>query len=310
MIKARSQVLRKESEKSQNELVTANVIAFVAFPAIIGLMGAFTSDIYKNHNWLVFALWAIIIVFFALFWWRAYPAPQSLLKLVYENEQMEDKLRELEADVVALEDSIKMLASQAELALSSQSIIITSLDRRISSLDDLKWAIADLCAIFYLEGEFVFGFGGSEFWNFGVYLYSKDSDLLVPVWREKSRNHPSQGPGRSWERGQGHIGKCFADAQVIITGDALHPDVRQLWWAPTGSEKPYDGEAYRSFASIPIGPIREEEKRPYGVLVATSNRLGRFDRENAVILQLVAGAIGSILALSGATYDSLNGNSA
>ncbi|CAJ0867314.1 hypothetical protein AMST5_01942 [freshwater sediment metagenome] len=310
MDSVRSQVLKRESEKSQGELVVANVIAFVAFPAIIGLMGAFTSDIYKSHGWLVFLLWTIIIVFFGLFWWRAYPAPQSLLKLVHENEGMETKIQNLEKDVSALEESIRMLASQAELALSSQSIIITSLDRRISTLDDLRWAISDLCAVFYIEGEFVFGFGGSELWNFGVYLYSKKSDLLVPVWREKSRNHPSQGTGRTWERGQGHVGKSFADAQVIITGDALQPDVRQLWWAPTGSEKPYDGEVYRSFASIPIGPIREDEKRPYGVLVATSDRLGRFDRENAVILQLVAGAIGSILVLSGATYDSLNENSA
>jgi hypothetical protein len=310
MSETRSAVLKRESEKTQVELVVANVVAFVVFPAIIGILGAFSSDIHKAHSWLAFLLWAIVLMFFGLFWWRAYPSPQSLLKLIRENERNEEMLADLIGDIDGLEQSINLLAFQSAFSLSTRGMIATYVTEGVNTLRDLEIALSEICSPLCTEGELLFGFGGSEKWNFACYMYSESKDLLVPVWRDRSRTHPSSGMGRNWGRGQGHVGKTFVDAQTIITGDALHPDVAQLCSAPKELEASYDSTIYRSFASVPIGPLLAAENRPYGVLVGTSDRESRFDKENAAMLEQTAGVIGSLIILAKANFDRLATESA
>ncbi|ULO23803.1 hypothetical protein [Methylocystis sp. SB2] len=141
----RANVLKTESTKKQTELIVANVVAFVVFPAIIGLTGAFTSEIYNYDNGLIFVLWFIIILFFGLFWWRCYPAPQSLLKLIYENEEYESMIARSHQDIDSVTDSIRLLAAQAELALSYPSIVVGITDNEISTIEDITDGISDLC---------------------------------------------------------------------------------------------------------------------------------------------------------------------
>ena len=56
----------------------------------------------------------------------------------------------------------------------------------------------------------------------------------------------------------------------------------------------YDQTVYRSFASIPIKLVNTE-KQPFGVLVATSDRVDRFNKANCLILNYLASAVKSIL---------------
>jgi hypothetical protein len=147
------------------------------------------------------------------------------------------------------------------------------------------------------NGEQIFGFGPSEKWNFVVYLYSTSADILMPVWREKAQSHPSDGLGRIWRRGQGHVGFSFANSKAIITEDARSRDVRNLVSAAEGHARDYDESTYISFTSIPIGPVGKQEE-PFGVLVATSDRVGRFTSENSRILAHAALAIANALSVA------------
>ena len=184
-------------------------------------------------------------------------------------------------------------------------MIATYVTDGLKSLKDLEAAVGSICSPLVNEGELLFGFGGSEKWNFACYLYSAQDDLLVPIWRERARTHPSTGIGRKWGRGQGHVGKTFVDAQTIITGDALHADVAQLCSAPKELEVEYDNTAYRSFVSVPIGPLLATCNRPYGVLVGTSDREKRFDKENSAILEHAASVIASLVVLADTNFDRL-----
>jgi nitrate reductase NapE component len=302
----RRDVVKVEATKKQTELHVANVVAFVLFPIVMGWLGAFTSDIYRVHPWLAVALWVLTFISFGLFWWRAYPSTPALLKLVDQNETLGDQIDELEITISDLGQSLNLLAAQATFSISSRVMLVHYLKRGISTVAEVRECFSEILAPAYLDGEFLFGFGGSERWNFAVYLYSSEQDLLVPVWREKAQNHPSAGMGRSWGRGQGHVGKAFVDLQTIITGDSQLEEVAQLSAAPTRLQRGYDGSTYRSFAAIPIGPmLPDKEPLPYGVLVATSDRVGRFDRENTAVLSQAAGIIGSLIALGSLEIDRL-----
>ena len=118
----------------------------------------------------------------------------------------------------------------------------------------------------HLEGEFIFGLGPSEEWSFAVYLYSQDKDLLVPVWRRKSKTTNRRAVILA-ESGRGEKGtseKAFVDKRSIITGNAQHPDAA-LFRCTLEKTRDYDKGSYRSFASVPIGPLLAEDSRPYGV---------------------------------------------
>jgi hypothetical protein len=65
-----------------------------------------------------------------------------------------------------------------------------------------------------------FGCGGSELWNFAIYLWKDGQKCLVPIWRMKHPKHPSTGFGRKWLDGEGHVGHAYHGRIPIITPDA------------------------------------------------------------------------------------------
>jgi GAF domain-containing protein len=66
--------------------------------------------------------------------------------------------------------------------------------------------------------------------------------------------------------------------------------------SPNAKRYDYDKETYRSFASIPIGPI-DENSQPFGVLVATSDQINRFYKGNCLILTHVADTLANVIHL-------------
>lgn len=300
----RRKVMRREAFKKDFERGLANVL-FLVLTAAMAALGAFTSDIWKAHGHLATVIWLFVTALYLAFWWRANPSNSSFLTLALQNEEHEKKIGNSLIDREQLEQAISLLIYQSTFSLATRGMIIEYMRRGITTLDELKEAISELASPIYLEGEEIFGFGGSERWNFAVYLHSRSRDRLLPVWRSTAPNHPSQGPGRVWGRGQGHVGKAFVDGQPIITPDALHPDVERLSAAPKGMETPIDREVYRSFAALPIGPTAEQEAEPYGVLVGTSNRVGRFDKENTAMLVHLADVLASLMVVANVEIDEL-----
>lgn len=126
-------------------------------------------------------------------------------------------------------------------------------------------------------------------------MFDSKSNRLRLVWREKHPRHPSAGTARSWSVGQGHVGKAFANREALITGDATNPEIAPLLAAPAGLAREHDAIAYRSIASIPIDGA-DEKADPVGVIVATSNRAGRFNQANCLILRHAAAVLASVVA--------------
>lgn len=121
----------------------------------------------------------------------------------------------------------------------------------------------------------------------------------MPIWREKAPNHPSKDIGRSWADGEGHVGHAFHNRVEIIHADVQEGGVGDMM-TPADKRKPYDAEVYRSYISWPILP-RDPARPVLGVVVATSDIHGRFDRANARVVNHAAVALATVIETA---YDS------
>lgn len=298
MSATRRKAVRALSRRRSVERTFSSLASLVIIPGVCAVLGAFTPDLHRDlGSYGLGFLWLAVLALLAVFAIRLNPTGESLLELAVENEDQQDKIAQLTDREAELATQIDRLAFESSYSLSVRAAILTFARAKIATMEELRKAIDDLASPLYLQGEFIFQLQAAEAWNFAVYLYSAERDLLVPVWREKARRHRSAhgSLGREWGRGEGHVGKAFVDKRVIITGDALSRDAEPFSTVPPSKERDYDKALYRSFASVPIGPLLEGDGRPYGVLVATSDRVGRFDRGNAGILEQIAGAIASLL---------------
>lgn len=304
----RRKAVKALSERRRVERVLTSVTALAVVPGVCAILGAFTSDLDKQYGASsVAGIWIAVLIVLAALAVRLNPTGESLLELAVENEEQEDSIIQLRVREAELNDIVDRLAFENTYSASVRSAILTFARQKIDSIEGVEKAVDDLASPLYLEGEFIFDIGPSEAWSFAVYLYSRSRDVLVPIWRRKSQRHksPHDSLGREWGRGEGHVGKAFVDQRMIITGDSQHPDAEPFSAVPPAKERSYDKSSYRSFASLPIGPLLTEDGRPYGVLVATSDRVGRFGRDNVGILVQIAGAVASLLITGGLDIDDL-----
>lgn len=113
-----------------------------------------------------------------------------------------------------------------------------------------------------------------ERWTFGIYVWNAETQKLEMLacrrWSkiEEDRDH------RTWARSEGHVGLAFNQKREQVCGDTRDPSVNGLITARGEKWREYDDELYVSFASVPIQLGADAE--PLGVIVATSNKLGRF----------------------------------
>ncbi|MCV2891426.1 GAF domain-containing protein [Ruegeria aquimaris] len=142
-------------------------------------------------------------------------------------------------------------------------------------------------------------------WTFGLYVPEGDK-LVMRVTRRWSRES-EEASHREWKPGEGHVGQAFKTKRELVCRDSTDPNVRGFLIATGQNERSYDSELYMSFASVPI--MIGTRPKPLGVLVATSDRRGRFapsnnDDENGVLpdtvepLRVAANVIATILCLT------------
>ena len=80
---------------------------------------------------------------------------------------------------------------------------------------------------------------------------------------------------REWPPGQGYAGAAFARDREVILADAQTPQVLSMLNVPMDLARPEDGSKYRSVAAVPVRVAGLDP--PWGVVIATSDRIGRFD---------------------------------
>src|SRR5690606_4565279 len=132
----------------------------------------------------------------------------------------------------------------ASFALRAMSIeYIKSINENGGSKEYLCEMIDEILSPFYMAGDSIFGFGLSEKWSIGVYIYDAGAKTLKSAWRKTSGTHPSKGrAGRDWVPGEGHVGKAFLDRRPILTGNANDESVAQLCRARASKWQEHDND--------------------------------------------------------------------
>ncbi len=122
------------------------------------------------------------------------------------------------------------------------------------------------------EKHVLFGVGDEQ-WNFAVYLHDPVGDVLTCRVCRRPLREEEEAAHRDWKPGEGHVGMAWQRGEELIASDSTDPQVEPFFRAPGAKFRNDDARRYRSIASVPIAMAGA---RPLGVLVATSDRMGRF----------------------------------
>jgi hypothetical protein len=116
-----------------------------------------------------------------------------------------------------------------------------------------------------------------EKWNFAVYRFDEQSKMLDCLACRRAEELPDGHNHRSWASGEGHVGLSFSRRNELIFSDATRPDLRPVIGAKGTNFRDYDERSYRSLASMPISA---DGDKPLGILIATSDKIGRYKDES------------------------------
>lgn len=280
--------------------------ALIAFPIIIAVLGTVSPYLWSIDPLVPIGCWLVIVFLYVLYWRWAMPSSAGFLSIVLKTRQAEKEKTEAQEYAKALERSQEKQVQKSLASFTLRKMSVSYIEQGITSISSLDELLSDILSPFYISGGTLFGFAGDECWSFSVYIYSKTQDVLKPVWRRTSPNHPSQQKSREWGRGEGHVGKAFVDRETIFTSDSYQSDVARIVEAKGQNKREHDQTAYRSFASVPFGLFGDPNgDYPIGVLVSTSNLANRFDLDSVELIQHFADTLGAIMRLTKFDLDSV-----
>ena len=152
------------------------------------------------------------------------------------------------------------------------------------------------------------GFDPGEDWAFSVFRRTETEDgpevmvRIAVVWADRQAQHKS---ARDWYLGEGFTGLAWKEKGEVIVKDATDTEHGQRYDISTAKELPSDKEKYISVAAIPIKVGTQDDV--WGVVTATSNKVGRFMRrpndihsQNVDTVRVLARLIASQVAIKAA----------
>ncbi|GAA5075170.1 hypothetical protein N0B44_10365 [Roseibacterium beibuensis] len=237
------------------------------------------------------------------------------LSVLKENEDLKSELRYANS----YQDHLL-----ARITVSSQvnKLVEEAVSEGCSTREQASKYAQSILGVFAERRQSLFGIG-DEYWNFAVYIFDSKKESLVCVACRRDRKEDQEEEHREWAPGNGHVGLAFSRATEIIFADATVPELRPVLEATGENFREYDYTRYKSLASIPIS---NDGENPLGVLIATSDRAGRYksdqertddDWENTGSLREVAESLAIILRMThaanihgGQTHDSDDAGSA
>ncbi|KJE34186.1 hypothetical protein UF64_17495 [Thalassospira sp. HJ] len=305
-----SRVLRKYKKRSEQELrsiqnfkTTAKVCALVIIPLFAAVILAFKDDMISlnaNMFWIIVALILVMQVVVSSFVFNDGHVSSLIHYDVEDICQRYELLLEQKNKVeVSLDRNVLIFFWMR----SSLSMIDKYIEKKYNDSIGLNRMIDESLASVIWNSHDVFEFEAGEKWSFSVYLYDSSSDCLRPVWRSCAKNHPSDGMGREWKSGFGHVGMTFqkATAQIegaTITQNANSQDISNAMCVPNEHTKDYDTATYVSYVSCPI-MNKHNSEQPYGVLIGSSDVVGRFDSSNCLVVEAAAAVVGILVERAG-----------
>jgi hypothetical protein len=288
---------RADARRAESFAKYAQLAQTIVIPALIVALAWYREPILAvSGNLFLMPLGVLVIAQVSLFF-VTNSAKQSVQDLYFHAKDLGAKISTLETEQVRLLERAGIFLFIDNYAETYCKTLLAYKGQGVKTKEEFLRVVENVLDPLVENGEAIFGFGPSEKWNFVVYIFDSDKNVLVPLWREKSRTHPATGNGRAWGRGQGHVGYAFANQRAIITEDCRRDDVRNLVNAQGNLAQEYDVNTYVSFASVPFGS-REPGRDPIGVLVATSDRPGRFTRDNSRLIVHAAVALANVLGVT------------
>ena len=141
-------------------------------------------------------------------------------------------------------------------------------------------------------------FDGGELWTLGVYRFVAGDNgakgVLVCAATQRAERGHEKAQHRVWAEGEGLVGHVQMTARETVVADTRDTERAGWLYFPTRVSRIEDSERYRSLAGVPI-LLGDKKNPPWGVVMATSDRAGRFtplgDERDIEPLRLLAGAV-------------------
>jgi cell division protein FtsL len=197
---------------------------------------------------------------------KALDGREEAEKALTESSLVIEELEAALARAVRIEDIVDAMRAVVDVAICKAEIPSAKLTEWLTDL--LDFLVTDKLTLFGI---------GDEQWNFSIYIFDPETSELRCVVTRRPTKKEEDVPHRSWREGEGHVGKAFQARRPLVCADSTDANVRGFFDAPAGKLMDYDLDRYRSLAAI---PIQSDDELPLGVLVATSEIVGRFDPEN------------------------------
>lgn len=123
------------------------------------------------------------------------------------------------------------------------------------------------------------GFETGEAWAISIFRVEADQhgEILNRIAALRADRLDERRQARSWRRNEGFVGAAWVSNRDTIIEDCREPQVAADYPVPAGCRRDYDADRYRSMAVIPIR--LGAERRVWGLVAASSDRIGRFRRD-------------------------------
>lgn len=123
----------------------------------------------------------------------------------------------------------------------------------------------------------VMNFAQSDQWTIGIYKAtpSAETGKVDLKCLASHRAIPCDATeARVWREGTGIAGVCYANGGEIVIPDLHAEGMRAVFGTNANEQRPYDDDRYRSMIAVPVEV--HGLAKPWGVVAATSDRVGHF----------------------------------
>ena len=222
---------------------------------------------------------------------------------VLENaRQALEAARELSAErlvVKQVEDDLRDKARRMSHLHLAQSSMREAAEHcfSISPSDEARAAVAVLAAA-DTSIRAAIDFQMDEEWTVSIYRAeaSDKGELQLRCVAADRFDQRGASETRVWPLGVGHTGATFANGEETVVPDLSAMELGTLDRLPPDKRHATDGGRYKSIAAVPVRVARDA--RPWGVVVATSDRASRFtldhDEKGSLSAEVVRALAGMV----------------
>jgi len=192
-----------------------------------------------------------------------------------------DAAQELEAafdDIDTFVDESGRLAETYQVCLAMRGAIEQSALGVSGGIDGLVSSLFDFAS---RSLAIAIGFQQSDRWTLGVYKAvasaTEPQKMVLKTIAQKRAIECRLDEAREWPEGVGIAGICYTNGREIVLPN-LRAEGMQAVFGPRNLTREYDAERYVSMVAVPIKVVGFD--RPWGVVVATSNKVNHFSTDN------------------------------